>query len=167
MIPRPGRVLGRFHHRVARRLTGQQPWRGVGVCIPPWRKIWIRWGYRSWVPTSPAARTQLHSSLLPFPLCTCVWKHRGFLGHGWPSGCGDSKAWTCRWCGQRIVRRKRRRGGGVWDGDEYGRLIRWEYNVANLILGTYPNNPLDYSPVLELCHQIMSMLGGHGGQLER
>ena len=30
------RVLGRFHHRVARRLTGRQPWRGRGgVWIKP------------------------------------------------------------------------------------------------------------------------------------
>ena len=26
--PHIGRVLGGFHHRVARRMTGRQPWRG-------------------------------------------------------------------------------------------------------------------------------------------
>ena len=36
MTPHIGRVLGRFHHRVARRLTGRQPWRGRdGVWIKP------------------------------------------------------------------------------------------------------------------------------------
>ena len=43
----------------------------------------------------------------------------------------------------------------------------WEYNVANLILGTDPNAPLIYAPVLELHNPILIILGGRGGQLER
>ena len=37
LIPRMDRVLGGFHHRVARRLTGWQPWkgRGGGWVYPP------------------------------------------------------------------------------------------------------------------------------------
>ena len=55
-----------------------------------------------------------------------------------------------------------RRGG---KGDK--QIIRWENTVANLSLCMDPNDPLTYGPVLELHHQIMSMLGGHGGWLER
>ena len=29
MYPRIGRTLGGFHHRVAHRLMGRQPWRGM------------------------------------------------------------------------------------------------------------------------------------------
>ena len=39
--------------------------------------------------------------------------------------------------------------------------------MANTSLGTEHNAPLTYAPGLELHHPIMSMLGGHGGQLER
>ena len=46
-------------------------------------------------------------------------------------------------------------------------MIRFEDTVANVILGTEPNAPLAYAPVLELHHPIMSMLGGHRGQLVR
>ena len=43
----------------------------------------------------------------------------------------------------------------------------WDDTVTNLILGTEPNYPLAYDPGLELHHPIMSMIGGHGGRLER
>ena len=49
--------------------------------------------------------------------------------------------------------------GGGTGGDGYGRLIRWEDNVSNLILGTYPNVPLVYAPGLEIHHPIMSIIG--------
>ena len=57
-------------------------------------------------------------------------------------------------------------GGNRWGGggDE---LNWWEDTVANVILGTEPNTPLAYAPVLELRHPIMSMLEGHRAQLER
>ena len=42
-----------------------------------------------------------------------------------------------------------------------------EDTVENLILGTYPNDPLASDPGLELHQPIMSMLGGNGGRLER
>ena len=36
MTPHSGRVLGGFHHRVACRLTGQKPQRGInGKCVYP------------------------------------------------------------------------------------------------------------------------------------
>ena len=60
--------------------------------------------------------------------------------------------------------------GGVgdrWEGNGDVRLVRWEYIVANVILGTEPNAPLAYTPGLELHHPIMSILGCHGGRLER
>ena len=60
-------------------------------------------------------------------------------------------------------------GEGVVEG-QYGDgdrpIIRWDYTVSNIILGTEPNDPLAYAPVLKLCHPIMSMLGGHRGRLE-
>ena len=58
-------------------------------------------------------------------------------------------------------------GGYGRDGDRYGQLIRWDYTVANVILWTEPNYPFAYDLGLELHHPIMSMLGGHGGRLER
>ena len=57
-------------------------------------------------------------------------------------------------------------GGDRKDGNIDGRLIRWEYTAANVILGMEPNDPLAYAPGLEFHHQIMSMLGGNGGWLE-
>ena len=58
-------------------------------------------------------------------------------------------------------------GGERQEGDGYGRLIMWEYTIANVILGTEPNAPLDYDMVLEIHHPIMSTLGGHGLRLKR
>ena len=42
----------------------------------------------------------------------------------------------------------------------------WEDTVANVILGTEPNDPLSYSLVLEIHQRIMSMLVGNGFRLE-
>ena len=39
--------------------------------------------------------------------------------------------------------------------------------VVTITLGTHPNVPLSYAPVLELNHPIMSTLGAHVGQLQR
>ena len=61
---------------------------------------------------------------------------------------------------------KRGGGGDRQDGDDDG-INRWEDTVSNVILGTEHNDPLASAPVLELHHQIMSMLGGHRGWLER
>ena len=61
----------------------------------------------------------------------------------------------------------RGRGGDRQNGDKDGRLIRWEYTVANIILGKEHNIPLAYASGLELHHPVMSMLGRHGGRLER
>ena len=58
-------------------------------------------------------------------------------------------------------------GGDGWDSNKDRRIIRWAYTVVNVILGTEHNVPLASTPGLELYHPIMSMLGGHGGQLER
>ena len=60
----------------------------------------------------------------------------------------------------------RGRGGDRQNGDKDGRLIRWEYTVANIILGTEPNYPLSCAPGLELHRLIMSMRVEHGGWLE-
>ena len=61
-----------------------------------------------------------------------------------------------------------RGGGGYgWDRNGCGPIIRWDYTVANVILGTKPNATLDFSPGLESQHPIMSMLGGHRGRLDR
>ena len=59
--------------------------------------------------------------------------------------------------------------GGVgdrWEGNGDIRLVRWEYIVANVILGTEPNAPLAYAPGFEHHHPIMSMLVETEGQLE-
>ena len=58
-------------------------------------------------------------------------------------------------------------GGDIRNGDEDGRLIRWEDTLEDLILGTEPTYHLDYAPRLKLHHLIISMLGGHGGRLDR
>ena len=61
-------------------------------------------------------------------------------------------------------------GGGGGDGQDsnvYGQIIRWDYTVANVILGTEPNATLAYAPGLEPHQLIMSKIGGHGGRLER
>ena len=42
-----------------------------------------------------------------------------------------------------------------------------EDTVANIILETEPNAPIASARGLELHHPIISMLGGHGGRLER
>ena len=61
------------------------------------------------------------------------------------------------------------RGGGGDEQDRDGdrRLIKWEDTVAKINLGIEPNDPLDYSPRLELHHLTMGTLGSHGCQLER
>ena len=55
--------------------------------------------------------------------------------------------------------------GDRWEGNGDVQLVRWEYIVANVILGTEPNAPLAYAKGLELHHPIMSMIEGHIGQL--
>ena len=57
-------------------------------------------------------------------------------------------------------------GGYVQDGDREG-LNRREDNVPKVILVEDPNDPLAYAQGLKLHLQIMSILGGHIGQLER
>ena len=52
------------------------------------------------------------------------------------------------------------------NGDGDGQMIRWEYTVANVILGTEPNAPLAYAPGSELHNPIISILGGYGGRLD-
>ena len=62
----------------------------------------------------------------------------------------------------------RRVGRYGQDGDrDRGGLNWWEDTIANIILGMETNAPLASAPGLELHHPITSMLGGHGGQLER
>ena len=61
-------------------------------------------------------------------------------------------------------------GGGGGDGrDGYGDRwkIRWEDAAANVILGIEHNASLAYDMGLKSHHPIISMLGGHGGQLDR
>ena len=50
------------------------------------------------------------------------------------------------------------------DGDILG---WWEDKIECVTLGMEPNDPLDYAPVLELYHPIMSTLVDPGFQLER
>ena len=64
-------------------------------------------------------------------------------------------------------RTERGAGGDGRDDDGDGQLIRWEYTVANVILGTEPNAPRDYAPGLELHHPVMSILWGNLGRLEK
>ena len=54
-------------------------------------------------------------------------------------------------------------GGDGWY--RYGKIISWGDTVSNLILGAEHNSPLSYDPVLEIFHPIISIIGGHGGQL--
>ena len=54
-------------------------------------------------------------------------------------------------------------GGGGYGRDGDGDILsRWEGNVANLTLGTEPDDPLAYAPGLEHHHPIMSTLGETG-----
>ena len=76
-------------------------------------------------------------------------------------GCGEDA--TCGSGGRKY---------GVGGGDRkyinvYRRLIRWQYTVANEILGMEPNNPLAYAPRFELHNPIMSIIGGHRGRIDR
>ena len=57
-------------------------------------------------------------------------------------------------------------GGDGWEGDRYG-LSWWEDNLAQITLGTEPNNPFAYAPGLKFYHLIMSTLGDPGVRLER
>ena len=65
-------------------------------------------------------------------------------------------------------------GGGTYrgvrgdrQGGEGDRIIRWEDNIENLTLGKEPNSPLDYDPLLEHHHPIISTLGQLEGRLYR
>ena len=58
-------------------------------------------------------------------------------------------------------------GGRYGRGRDRERISLWGDNLANLNLGTEPNAPLYYAPVLEHHHQIMSTLGEPRGRLER
>ena len=55
--------------------------------------------------------------------------------------------------------------GDIRDGDGDG-LNWWGDNVSYVTLGTDPNYPLAYAPVLELHHPIMSKLWDPRGRLE-
>ena len=61
-------------------------------------------------------------------------------------------------------------GGGGGDGqdvDRDGRVIKLKDTISNVILGTKPNSPLTYAPLLKIHHPIMSIIGGEIGWLER
>ena len=67
--------------------------------------------------------------------------------------------WGAKW---------KEREGGVEGRYRNGDVLnRWEDTLANTILGTQPNYPLAYAPVLEFHHPIMSTIGYPGGRLER
>ena len=61
---------------------------------------------------------------------------------------------------------ERREGGEELGGAETATddWLSGEDTVVNINLGTDPNAPLAYAPVLELHHPIMSKFGGHRGQ---
>ena len=46
-------------------------------------------------------------------------------------------------------------------------LSRWEDNLAHVTLGTEPNAPLTYAPLLEHHHPVVIILGDPGGRLDR
>ena len=58
-------------------------------------------------------------------------------------------------------------GGDGRDRDGDGRLIKWEYTVADITLDTEHNAPFAHALVLEIHHPIMITLGAHGGKLDR
>ena len=85
---------------------------------PHWRKQWLRRDCSRWISTSPSARTQSCSSLRPGPLWTYVWWRSRDRGHRYTSIGGNRTGCMRRGCGQRLVRRNRRRGGEETDGAE-------------------------------------------------
>ena len=61
-----------------------------------------------------------------------------------------------------------RMDGEETDRDRDGDILGWwEDKIECVTLGMEPNDPLDYAPVLELYHPIMSTLVDPGFQLER
>ena len=62
------------------------------------------------------------------------------------------------------VRSDKGGGGYIRGGDGYVRLSKWEDTVSNITLYTEHNDPLSYSPGLELHHLTISMLGADGEQ---
>ena len=63
----------------------------------------------------------------------------------------------------------RRTGGGKGRGIQSvdrNRLLGINIPVANTTLGTNPHATLAYATHLEIYHQNMSILGGHGGQIQ-
>ena len=65
------------------------------------------------------------------------------------------------------VRTDGRGGGYIRGGYGYVGLSKWEDTVSNITLYIEHNDPLSYSPGLELHHPTISTLGAHGEQLER
>ena len=122
------------------------------------------WYYR-WRPKSPVAITQLHNSLQPGQLWTCIWRQRGDRGHGYPRSCGIRTGWVCSWYRWQLERRNGWMGwGGYGRGRDGDRLSLWYNNLENWTLGTDPCSPLYYAPGLEHHHPIMSTLGEPGGR---
>ena len=101
----------------------------------------------------------------PGPLWNCVWKSRVIRGHGWTIGGGKRIACTGKGCRCQLRRRNGRRGGEDEEEGNGDGLNRWEDTVENVILGTEPNAPIAYAPVLELHQAIMIMLVGNRGRL--
>ena len=58
-------------------------------------------------------------------------------------------------------------GGDRRDVDIDGQIIRREDTLEKAILETEPNATIAYALGLETHQPIMSMLGGHGGRLDR
>ena len=124
LTPHMQRVLGGFHHRVARRLTGGNCRRDGAEArfAPLWRMRWWRRGYRRWRPTSLAARTPWRNILRLSPLWTCVWRQSGCQGQEWQCSGMNRRVWIWRGFGQRPMRRSRQRGGRI----RTGRRLRLE-----------------------------------------
>ena len=109
-------------------------WLGRG-CTPIWqRRLWRR-VWKRCRPTFPSARTQLHITLIPGPLWTCVWKCSNTWWQGCIKGHGSRTAWTCRGYGWRLIRRNGSidRGGGWRPGWRRRRSTRQEDTVETKI----------------------------------
>ena len=113
MTPRIGMILGKFHHRVACRLTGRQPWIG-------WDDVWVYvllekslaeaglQEVKTYVSRLHNTVSQLFSTWIIMYLCLAAVRSQG---KGWSISGGSRTDCNWRRCRQKLGRRNRSRGG--------------------------------------------------------
>ena len=104
LMPRMKRVLGGFHYRGPRRLTGQQPQKGRegGWVYPPCEDAMAEVGLHEVDTYIYHHQNTVAQYILTRPIIDLCLTAKHSQGQGWQCGGGNRRVWIWRRCGRRL-----------------------------------------------------------------